>query len=70
MDHWHYGVTYDYYKFQWGVLFSFIYMAGIVAFLRNAWNTRSTDIKYNWLSVVVCFSAIGLVICLIFIVQV
>lgn len=69
MDHWHYGATYDYCKFYWGIFFSFLYMTGIVAFVRNVRRTRSPDIKYNWLNVVVCFSAVGLVIYLIFIVQ-
>lgn len=64
------GARYDYWKYSWGLFFFFLYFVGIAAFICNVWRTWSPDITYNWLGVLVCFLAVGLVIYLIFIVQV
>jgi len=67
---WPYDPHYDYWKYGWGLFFALIYLIGVLAFVRHAWRSRSQDLTYNWFRVVVLFLTIGLMIYLIFIVQI
>jgi hypothetical protein len=54
-------------KFFWGILLGFVYLAGIISFVRSV--KRSQGVVYNWFSVVASFLTVGLVLYVIFIVQ-
>jgi hypothetical protein len=51
-------------KFSWGVVLAILFLCFLVAFAGNA--SRSRDVKYNWLGVLLSFSTIGLAIYLVF----
>ncbi|MCP3447468.1 hypothetical protein [Bradyrhizobium sp. CCGUVB14] len=51
-------------KSLWGVVVAIVFLYCVVAFVGNA--SRSRGVKYNWLSVLLSFSTIGLAIYLVF----
>lgn len=51
-------------KSLWGLVLAILFLYFLIAFVGNA--SRSPGVKYNWLSVLLSFSTIGLAIYLVF----
>ena len=51
-------------KFLWGLVLAILFLYALVAFVGKA--SRSPGVKYNWVSVLLSFSTIGLAIYLVF----
>lgn len=55
-------------KLFWGVILAVIFLLLVSSFVKGAIRARGT--KYNWFAVVLSFLAIGLVLYLVFFVQI